>query len=105
MEEIPSTNLITADGEYKIFLGPEGANVVVEVEGVFDGATVTLGRASISRVFRPYQEAGVDVVMAAGDLKVVALGIRGTLALKVLGGGGALALQFAVTRHRTQFYR
>lgn len=105
MEDIPADKLITANGEYRIFQGPAGANVVVEIEGVLDGATVTLGRESISRVFRPYKEAGVDVVAAIGHLGVLALGARGSLALKVTGAGANTSIQFAVERHRSNFYR
>jgi len=105
MEPIPTTPLITTNGEYKIFQGPPGAAVIVEIEGDLGAATVTIGRESITGLFRPYVENDAEVTAGAGELKVATLGYRGTLALKVTGGVGTLDIRFAVTRHRPQFYR
>jgi len=104
MEPMPSTQLITANGEYSIFTGVEGANVLIEIEGTLGGATVTLGRESIARVFRAYQENAAAVTLAPGDMKMITLGIRGTLALKVTGAGGTTSIQFGVSRYKPLYY-
>jgi hypothetical protein len=105
MDTIGSNMHITGDGEYIIFTGPPGATAVVEIEGDLDSATVTLGRESIAKVFRPYVVNDVDVELTAGSCEMIVMGARGAIALKVDGGGEAMDIMVAVTRYKASYYQ
>lgn len=104
MDAIESNKHITEDGEYIIFSGPPGAAVIVEIEGELASGTVTLGRESIAKVFRPYVVNDTEVELTAGSCEMIVMGARGAIALKVDGAGESADILVAVTRFKPSFY-
>ena len=104
MQDATNLRNLTADGEYVVWAGPPGGEVVVEVDGVWGGATVALGRASLGGNFKAYTEDASPVTLTAGAAKAVLLSGRAEIVLKITGAGGTTSVSFQVDPVKSRYY-
>ena len=93
MTSVTHDSTLTANGEY-VFPENHIPSDVVELEGVFDGATATLGYSDSRGNFVPFYDAQGSEVMATSSRGwTVTVPVSGRLAVKVTNAGGSTAIQ------------